>query len=133
MTVRTAACLCGRVQLECRGEPVRVSICHCDACRRRTGAPFGLQVRFAEADATPAGDPAEYVRTADSGRWARHRFCRDCGTTVWWTMERDPGLVVVAGGSFADPGLPAPWAEVYASRRYAWCDMPALAGIDSTP
>lgn len=133
MTVRHAACLCGRISLGCRGEPVRISICHCDECRRRTGSAFGVQVRYEASATTASGDASEYVRIADSGRQSRHRFCPDCGTTVWWTMERDPGLVVVAGGTFADRALPAPSVEVYAERRYAWCDMPALAKIESIP
>lgn len=133
MTVRTARCLCGRVSIECRGAPVRVSVCHCDDCRRRTGSAFGVQVRYAQADATPAGDPAVYVRTADSGRTATHRFCPACGATVWWTMERDPGLVVVPGGAFADRDLPPPTVEVYAARRYPWCALTAGAGLESFP
>lgn len=131
MTVRTARCLCGRVWIECRGEPVRVSICHCDDCRRRTGSAFGVQVRYPATATIASGAPAVFVRTADSGRTAEHRFCPACGTTVWWTMERDPGLVVVAGGAFADRDLPPPVVEVYAGRRYPWCGMPALAGIES--
>lgn len=133
MIVRHARCLCGRVSLECRGEPVRISVCHCDDCRRRTGSAFGVQVRYPEMATTPAGAPAVYIRTADSGRTADHRFCRDCGTTVWWTMTRNPGLVVVPGGAFADRDLPPPVVEVYAERRYDWCAMPALAAIESIP
>ena len=133
MTVRTARCLCGRVSIACRGQPVRVSICHCDDCRRRTGSVFGLQVRYTQDATTPAGDPRVFVRSADSGRTAEHRFCPDCGTTVWWTMQRDPGLVVVPGGAFADRDLPPPVVAVYAERRYPWCAMPALEGIESHP
>ncbi|HZX80686.1 MAG TPA: GFA family protein [Lysobacter sp.] len=129
--VRHAACLCGRIHLECRGAPVRISICHCDDCRRRTGSAFGLQVRYAQADTMASGDPGIHTRVADSGRRADHRFCPACGTTVWWTMERDPGLVVVAGGAFAERDLPGPSVEVYAARRYPWCEMPLLAGIES--
>lgn len=133
MSLRRAACLCGRVAIECRGEPVRVSICHCDDCRRRTGSIFGVQVRFREDATTPVGDPALYLRTADSGRTATHRFCPSCGGTVWWSMQRDPGLVVVPGGAFADRDLPPPVIEVYAERRYRWCGMPALEGIELVP
>lgn len=131
--VRHAACACGQLAIACRGEPVRVSICHCTSCQRRTGAPFGWQVRFPEDAVTPTGEAAQYRRIADSGRALDFRFCPRCGSTVWWTMDRDPGLVVVAGGAFANPTVPPPTVEVYASRRHAWTTMPALDGIESHP
>lgn len=130
---RRAACACGRLAIDCRGEPVRVSICHCQACQRRTGAPFGWQVRFPQARVTPSGEATHFQRTAESGRTIDFRFCPICGSTVWWTMARDPGLVVVAGGAFADPTIPPPTVEVYAERQHAWTGMPALAGIESHP
>lgn len=130
---RQAACACGQLAIDCRGEPVRVSICHCEACQRRTGAPFGWQVRYPQAAVTPRGEQARHRRVADSGRALDFRFCPRCGSTVWWTMERDPGLVVVAGGAFSDPTLPPPTLEVHARRRHEWTAMPALAGIDRQP
>ncbi|AXK73096.1 aldehyde-activating protein [Lysobacter sp. TY2-98] len=131
--VRHAACACGQLAIACRGEPVRVSICHCDACQRRTGAPFGWQVRFPEKEVTPTGEAARHRRTADSGRALDFRFCPRCGSTVWWTMDRDPGLVVIAGGAFADPTIPPPTVAVYTERQHAWTKMPALHGIESHP
>lgn len=131
--LRRAACACGQLAIDCRGEPVRVSICHCHTCQRRTGAPFGWQVRFPEGAVAATGEAAHYRRTADSGRAIDFRFCARCGSTVWWTMDRDPGLVVVAGGAFADPTIPPPSVEVYTERQHAWTAVPALAGIESHP
>ncbi|WP_462114508.1 GFA family protein [Lysobacter xanthus] len=129
--IRHARCSCGQLGLACRGEPLpRVSICHCHACQRRTGAPFGWQVRFPDAAVTATGEAARYRQAGDSGRSADFRFCARCGSTVWWTMERDPGLVVVAAGAFAGTDLPAPNVEVYMARQHAWTVMPALAHIE---
>lgn len=46
MTERIASCSCGQLTARVTGEPVRVSICHCLACQRRTGSVFGVQARF---------------------------------------------------------------------------------------
>ena len=46
MTTRHAACSCGALKLTTTGEPIRVSVCHCLACQRRTGSAFGYQARF---------------------------------------------------------------------------------------
>ena len=38
MTTRHAACSCGQLHLTIEGESARISLCHCLACQRRTGA-----------------------------------------------------------------------------------------------
>jgi len=43
---RKAALSCKQLHLSCGGEPVRVSLCHCQACQQRTGSAFGVQMRF---------------------------------------------------------------------------------------
>jgi DNA topoisomerase IB len=48
MTERHASCSCGQLAVVTRAEPIRISICHCLACQRRTGSVFGTQARFPE-------------------------------------------------------------------------------------
>ena len=43
---RQASCSCEQLRLSAEGEPVRISVCHCLACQRRTGSAFGFQARF---------------------------------------------------------------------------------------
>jgi len=44
-TKRQAACSCGKLSAAAEGDPIRISICHCHACQRRTGSVFGAQAR----------------------------------------------------------------------------------------
>jgi len=44
-TTRRAACNCGQLSLTIEGEPVRISMCHCLECQRRTGAVISNQER----------------------------------------------------------------------------------------
>ena len=37
-----ARCSCGAIALSLPGPPNVVAACHCLACQRRTGAPFGV-------------------------------------------------------------------------------------------
>ena len=46
MSKRLASCSCGQLTAEVTGDPVRISICHCLACQRRTGSVFAEQARF---------------------------------------------------------------------------------------
>ena len=45
MTTRRAQCSCGQLAAICAGEPVRVSVCHCLECKRRSGSAFSNNAR----------------------------------------------------------------------------------------
>ncbi|QQP94651.1 GFA family protein [Lysobacter enzymogenes] len=125
MTRRTASCACGQLSLACEGEPLRISICHCLACQRRTGSAFSYQVRYPEASVAVQGETREFVKAGDSGNRARFGFCPHCGSTVFWRPEALPGIVLVAAGAFADPAFPPPpQVSVYGERRHAWVVVP---------
>jgi hypothetical protein len=115
-----ASCACGGVEVEVTGEPIRVSVCHCLACQRRTGSAFGAAARFADAQVTVRGETAAFRRTGDSGGEIGFEFCPRCGSTVLWRPQRLPGTVSVALGAFADPGLWAPTVSIYEARRHGW-------------
>ncbi|MEX0645771.1 MAG: GFA family protein [Parvularculaceae bacterium] len=127
MTTRHAACACGRLKVETTGEPVRISICHCLDCQRRTGSAFGAQARFPSANVAIDGPYKEHVRTADSGAQATQCFCPTCGSTVFWPSL--PGFTSVAIGAFADPGFPAPTVSVYDERRHDWARLAGDASM----
>ena len=119
-----ASCSCGQLRLKAEGEPVRVSMCHCRSCQRRTGSAFAVQARFPEERVTVEGRHKEYVRISDEGEERRFRFCPECGATVLYTTASDHGLIAVPVGAFADPSFPQPTVAVYESRRHAWVDLP---------
>jgi hypothetical protein len=117
---RTAQCRCGALRADCEGEPVRISVCHCLACQRRTGSAFAAQARFPKDRVTVTGEAKTYVRVADSGRHVTYRFCPECGSTVAYAIEGAPDLVAIPLGAFADPHFPHPTFSVYESRKHAW-------------
>jgi hypothetical protein len=121
---RRAACACGQLAATTAGEPIRVSICHCLECQRRTGSVFGAQARFHAAAVQVTGDAKTFVRTGDSGAKISFRFCGNCGSTVWYTLEAQPEIVAIPVGAFADPGFPAPIRSVYEQRMHGWIRIP---------
>lgn len=125
MTARIASCSCGQLQARTSQEPVRVSVCHCLACQRRTGSVFGAQARFPSDAVTVAGKSIEYVRVGDDGTRATFRFCPACGVTVYYTVEGNSEFVAIPVGAFADPTFPAPTVSVYEERMHSWVNMPA--------
>ncbi len=126
-STRTASCTCGQLSLHCTGEPVRISICHCLDCQKRTGSVFGMQARFTrEAVSVAAGASKTFTRSADSGNAVTFHFCAECGSTLYWELSGFPDVYAVAVGAFADPSFPAPKVSVYERSRHSW-----LAGLDA--
>ena len=127
MSNRLASCSCGQLTAKVVGEPVRISICHCLACQRRTGSVFGEQARFPRENVSTSGASTEYVRTGDEGRQARFHFCPTCGSTVYYEMEGLEAFLAIPVGAFADPDFPSPSISVYESRMHRWVVPPSEA------
>lgn len=126
---RVAACSCGQLKVTCEGEPVRVSVCHCHACQRRTGSAFGAQARFPRAQVKVEGSSTVFSRTGDSGTTADFHFCPTCGAAVYWDMRALPDFIAVTYGAFAGEPMPAPKISVYEERAHPWA-MPAVAEME---
>lgn len=124
MTNRLASCSCGKLVVRTGGEPVRVSICHCLACQKRTGSVFGAQARFPDHAVSVEGQSKEYVRIGDEGSSVRFHFCPECGATVFYRLDDIPGVVAVPIGAFADPDFPQPRVSVYGTRQHHWVRLP---------
>src|ERR1700753_3946038 len=128
--MRTASCTCGQLTATCAGEPVRVSMCHCLACQRRTGSAFSLQARWPVDRVTIAGTASEYTLAGDEGSKATFRFCPTCGATVYFRNDTLPDTIAVPVGAFADPTFPPPQISVYAARKHPWIVTPAIEELD---
>jgi hypothetical protein len=118
---RRASCQCGALTVVARGEPMRNSVCHCLDCKRRSGSAFAWTATFAEEQIETGGAYASFRRGSDDGFWGEMCFCPNCGSTVFFRIERRPGMVSVAVGAFADPDFPEPTVSVYFERRPKWC------------
>lgn len=118
--MREAACSCGALRAACDGEPVRISVCHCLNCQRRSGSAFAAQARFPADRVTIRGDRRAYRRVGDSGAGATFEFCPTCGATIAFRNDNQPDTVAVPLGAFADPAFPSPRVSVYEERRLPW-------------
>lgn len=125
MKSRTASCSCGQLTALTQGEPLRVSICHCLACQKRTGSVFGAQARFPRSRVLIAGESRQWVRVGDEGSEVAFHFCPVCGSTVYYAVAGyDEESVAIAVGAFAEPGFPAPTFSVYEERMHSWVGLP---------
>jgi hypothetical protein len=129
--MKQARCSCGKLRVSCEGAPSGVSICHCDACRRRTGSAFGIAAFYPRHAVRIEGAARAFTRDSDSGHAVTFHFCPDCGSTIWWEPARKPDMIGIGIGAFADPDYPMPDQSVSDARRYGWIAFPdAMAKRD---
>ncbi len=124
MSERSACCSCGQLALTVSAEPVRISVCHCLACQRRTGSVFAEQAWFPKDAVETTGTSSVYVRVGDEGGVARFHFCPTCASIVHYTLDAYADRVAVPVGAFADPTFPPPRVSVYEERKHPWVTMP---------
>ena len=124
MTSRTASCRCGQLRAAASGEPVRVSVCHCLDCQKRTGSAFSVQARWPVDQVAIEGQSKVWAHFADSGNRITHHFCPECGSTVHYSIEgKFDGLVAIPLGAFDEPYFAAPAFSVWEERKHEWVEI----------
>lgn len=124
----TAQCGCGQLRAEIVGEPDAVVMCHCIACQRRSGSPYGVAAYYPAERVTLTGRSQRYTRVADSGNDFTTGFCPECGSSVWLEGPLKPGVIGITVGAIADPAFPAPVRSVWEVTRHAWVDVGEIPG-----
>lgn len=132
--MQTASCNCGQLSLTVSCEPVRVSVCHCHACQKRTGSAFGVQARYPREEVAFTGVSHHYRRVGDEGGKISFSFCPECGGTLWFTLDVQPGVIVIplgnfAGADFPKEAIPAPSVSVYQSRCHDWVRLDGISEV----
>ena len=100
--------------------------CHCSFCQRRTGSAFQVGAAFSDDGSIAIAGESKVYNGLESdgagtanGEDVTYHFCPTCGSTVFWTFAGRP-IMVIAVGNFADPGFPAPTAELHSPLRHHW-------------
>jgi hypothetical protein len=121
---RSASCRCGQLRATTTGEPVRVSVCHCLNCKKRSGSAFAVQARWPSAQVQIDGRSKTFVKAADSGNSATFHFCPDCGSDVHYEIDgKFDDLVAIPLGAFDDPWFVSPAYSVWEERKHDWIEI----------
>ena len=124
MTVNAASCRCGQLTATASGEPVRVSVCHCLDCKKRSGSAFAVQARWPAEQVKIEGRSKSWVNIADSGNRITFHFCPDCGSDVHYEINgKFDGLVAIPLGAFEDPFSLEPRFSVWERRKCDWVEI----------
>lgn len=124
MSSRQASCRCGQLRATTSGEPVRVSVCHCLDCKKRSGSAFAVQARWPAEQVTIDGRSKSWSKLTDSGNTISFHFCPECGSDVHYVIEgKFSGLVAIPLGAFDDPYFARPRFSVWEQRKHDWLDV----------
>ncbi|MFI5314573.1 MAG: GFA family protein [Myxococcota bacterium] len=97
--------------------------CHCLECQRRTGSVFGVGAYYPEGQVAISGVSKQFARPTESGNDFTTHFCPSCGSSVYWSSGKNPGLVGVAVGAFGDASFPQPGRSVWERSMHAWVEI----------
>ncbi|KAI1812377.1 Mss4-like protein [Poronia punctata] len=133
----TATCFCGTVQLALPLKApglVDIFVCNCTDCRKITASMFASNI-------VAKDDHVRHIRgqenlksfsqaaTIGSGKHMTNWFCQTCGTLLYRTSERFPGVKIARLGTVDDFNLAEtklrPRTEQYIEDRVSWftgCD-----------
>ena len=112
-------CLCGAIRFRATAHPLRGVMCHCEICRRHSGAPALAFVHFpAEAFAWLEAQPSWFR----SSQFAERAFCPACGSTLGMREEVLGDRVQVCIGSLDAPDRVRIQDHVWTSSRVSWFD-----------
>ena len=120
--IRVAYCACGQLRAEAQGDPLRVNLCHCIECQRRTGSPFGIGAWYSKSDVGITGDHNIFTRQIE-GRTVSNHFCPNCGGNVLWEASKREGLIAIAVGMFGDPTFPPPVRSIFEKAKHPWIEL----------
>ena len=118
--VFTGGCLCGAVRYEASAEPLRCMLCHCEFCRKHSGAPCLSFVHFPVDCFQWLGEKPRRYR---SSPFAERGFCSSCGSTLTMHEEVLSERVQVTLGSLDHPERVVPDDHVWIQSRIAWFDI----------
>ena len=122
----SGSCYCNSVQFRLNVAPRAVVNCHCDFCRRHSGAAFSTYAVVPEA-AFEISAGQDSISAFELKPDAYKHFCKRCGSPIFNKNARYPGLCMVYIGELAGSSAIVPTANIYCDSQLAW--VPELAQI----
>lgn len=113
----TGGCQCGAVKFQTTGAPKFVSKCHCNSCRKATGAAFSTWVGFTD-------EQVRWLKAAPSTHASSpgvaRGFCAACGTPLTYAGDDWPGETHLLIGVFETPSAFTPNKDIFTEDALDW-------------
>lgn len=113
-------CRCGSVIMVANGEQDIAVYCHCDDCRRATGAPVLAAVAFKKSDID--WQSADTLKRHTIG--TTHRlFCSECGTPIAQEHDSANDKTFFNTGFMDDPNDYPPTYHTFEGEQLQWLEL----------
>lgn len=112
-------CACGAITFAITAAPRWVVYCHCESCRRHTGAPVTVYVGM-DRDHVVWGGVHRTIRECSPEVW--RSFCSQCGTPLAYEAAWCKDEVHLHVSGFEHPERFAPQNHVHSNERLPWFD-----------
>ena len=118
--VHSGGCLCGAVRFDVHGAPKWTAYCHCQSCRKHTGAPVSAYAGFER-------DHVRFTKgkmaTFASSLGVLRGFCPACGSTLTYEGDRWATEIHFHVGAFDMPQDFPPKGEAFPEERLSWLHL----------
>ena len=118
--VVTGRCYCGTTTRQSTESPQAVAYCHCDDCRRVTGAPVAAFVAFKDAAVSLKPNEGKSI-SVNSG--VTRTFCESCGTPLTGRYDYLPNVVYIPLGILDQANEFPPELHAHESNCYDWLSI----------
>jgi len=126
----SGSCFCNAVQFKLNSAPQGVVNCHCNFCRKHSGAAFSTYAVMPEA-ALEITAGQDFISAFQFKENAHKHFCKQCGSPLFNKNARYPGFCMIYLGGITEPLSIVPTANIYCESRLDW--VPRLGEIRDFP
>jgi len=113
----TGGCSCGLVRFAVEDNLSSRCFCHCQSCRRASGAPFVAWGTAKRADfAITQGELSVYA----SSPTVQRGYCSHCGTSLTYANDAGPQTLDIALATLDNPEQITPEFHIWLDDKLSW-------------
>lgn len=116
----SGGCLCGRVRYRLTGELTNLCFCHCESCRRATGAPF---VAWGTIPVSGFVVTLGELAVINTTKGVERGFCGTCGSSITYAHELRGSEIDVTLVSLDDPSEFEPASHIWVQDKISWIEI----------
>jgi len=114
--VLTGRCLCGAVSYQCGAPVIPPCLCHCESCRRASGAHAVAWATVARGTFRINGA----VRSFASSPPVLRQFCERCGTPLTYWNQSSPDTIGITIATLDRAVAPEPADHIWMEDALSW-------------